>query len=201
MIAEYLAAVWAPWRRVNRTEFNLALLLLSLPGLLLSVFGGMDSAAGLFGTLGNLSNAMQGGGGVGDLEAMHRMVSSLNSTVAGAAAPAATAVAAPLNIGALLGNVLLFLALPFVRGRLLDIGYGSRTAMVGALLIQLSVLDGVLAVFGGKGLLPLGWVFGLLTFVSYFYLSLKAAAPRTRRRIGADGVARIVGDDDDYPRI
>jgi hypothetical protein len=192
MVMEYVGGLFAPWRRVNRTEFVLALTLLTLPGLLMQVTGMMESASGWLNTLGQLResfNAAQSGG-----PAMLQTLGDQVSQIAGAP----QAVAKTANVPGLINAVCLLMLFPFIRGRLLDGGQSAKMATFFTLLLQVSVINDAMAALAGTGSgpLPYGFVFGLMTFMGYTVLSLRGSRARRRNPLGPSRHTQL---DDDFP--
>jgi hypothetical protein len=192
MVVEYMGGLFAPWRRVNRTEFVVALTLLTLPGLVMQVTGMMENASGWLNTLGQLResvNAAQSGGPV--------ILSNLIGQVTDMA-HTPQAVAKTANMPGLINAVCLLLLFPFIRGRLLDIGQSAKVATILTLLLQISVVNDAMAALAGstQGPLPLGLLFGVITVIGYTVLSLRGSRARRRMVLGPSRHAQL---DDDFP--
>lgn len=175
---EYFNDLLQPWRRVSRGEFVLALTVLSAPGMVMLLAGMMESGSSLIGPLLD-AKAMVSQAQSGDMAALQQLTQQLTgSTSSGAATSGVTPAALPLNLGELVNSLCLLLLTPFVRGRLLDMGYTAKAAMVLALVVQLSVLAGAFAAVAQREILPFGWLFGLLTLVGYTWLTIRGGKPR-----------------------
>jgi hypothetical protein len=196
---EYLHGLLQPWRRVNRAEFIGALTVLSLPGLLLFLNGMVTGGAGILGPVLDLSNTLTMGqpGPVGALNTLQQL------SGAGPAGTQATAVGVPFDFASLLNGLCLLLLTPYLRGRLLDMGYSARASMGGGWAIQLSVLNTTLQALTEQNLLPWAWFFGLFTALAYLWLSLRGSQARTRPIKAVHGPASRakLTPDDDYPRL
>jgi hypothetical protein len=191
MFGEYITSLLSPWRRVARAEFNIAMTLLSLPGFMLSLMGMMSSGGNMFSSLSGLAKGFQGGQG-----GLEGLVNTLGAPIVSAT----PVVAGPMvDVGGLLNGLLMLLFTPFVRGRLLDMGISSRNALILAFLVQASVLNGTIQSLTGAGVLPYGLAFGLLTFVAWGVLAVKASKARTVGAIARPGTVIRARDDDDYP--
>jgi hypothetical protein len=194
MIGEYVLGLLAPWRRVGRAEFSLAVGVLSLPGLIMMLMGTLAAGATWLGPLQPLLSTS-----TPDAAALERLLQQLQTSQLMLNHEAAIG----LDIPAFFSAMCLLLATPFCRGRLLEMGYSPRVAVVMSLLMQLSVLNSAIAAVAGAGPLPYAAAFGLLTLVGYTWLAIRPGKPRTHRARGPANVAarqRLV-DDDDFPRI
>jgi hypothetical protein len=189
MFGEYIGSLMAPWRRINRIEFALALSILSAPGVILMALGFMHSTSGVMSGFQALNHFAQGGE-IGSIE-------TIINHAKGAVAPAATA-APQVNLPALLNALCLLILYPFVRGRFLDMGYALRRATLLAVVVQISVLNDVLAamVGAGNGPLPMAWAFGILTFVAYVGLTVAGSRARKMHDRGPSKHSQL---DDDFP--
>lgn len=172
---EYFNDLLQPWRRVSRAEFVLALTVLSAPGMVMMLAGMMESGSSLIGPLLN-AKAMVNQAQSGDMAALQQLAQQLSGP--GSSSSGVTPAALPLNLGGLVNSLCLLLLTPFVRGRLLDIGYTAKAAMVLALVVQLSVLAGAFAAVAQREILPFGWLFGLITLVGYTWLTIRGGKPR-----------------------
>jgi hypothetical protein len=81
---------------------------------------------------------------------------------------------------------------------LLDRGLSLRFATLLAVLIQLSVLNDILAALVGapRGPLPFGMAFGMFTFVAYIALSFGGSRARKAYDKGPSRHSQL---DDDFP--
>jgi uncharacterized membrane protein YhaH (DUF805 family) len=70
-----------------------------------------------------------------------------------------------------LNNVLLLGIFPLCRMRLRDMGYTGRAELGWAIVFHISVVDALIAAFVGEGVVPLGWLWTLLNFGGYIWLS------------------------------
>lgn len=193
---DYLNSLLQPWRRVPRMEFVIALTILSLPGLVLMLGGLLEGGSGMFGPLLAAREALQGAVPTGLPQA-----GTLLPTLTGPAAPStalANTVPHPFDATALVNALCLLLVTPYVRGRLLDLGWAGSAISMGVLLLQASVLvDAAQALAGFT--LPYGWVLQGLTMVGYLALSIlgSRARPPVHTRMFQPNRA----DPDDFPRL
>lgn len=187
MLFDYITGLTAPWRRINRLEFIIALTVLSAPGFLMMMLGMMDSLGGWMGSAQSMGQSLKAGG-----------IDHLVNTVRGVGAPADAPVKAMMDMPALINGLFMLLLYPFVRGRLLDRGLSLRVSTLLAVLIQLSVFNEVLAALVGaqRGPLPFGMAFGALTFVAYLALSFGASRARKAYDKGPSRHSQL---DDDFP--
>jgi hypothetical protein len=187
MFFDYLIGLMAPWRRINRIEFLAALTVLSLPGFIMLLMGIMDSVGGWAGHAQTMAQSVQGGG-----------LDGLLNTARGGGVPAEPTVSAVMTLPALINGLFLLLMYPFVRGRLLDRGINLRAATLLAVVVQLSVLNDILAALVGapRGPLPFGVAFGMLTFVAYLALSFGASRARKTHEKGPSRHSQL---NDDFP--
>jgi len=172
---EYFNDLLQPWRRVSRGEFVFALTVLSAPGMVMMLGGMMESGSSLIGPLLD-AKAMVSQAQSGDMAALQQLTQQL--TGPSSTSTGVTPAALPLNLGELVNSLCLLLLTPFIRGRLLDMGYTAKAAMVLALVVQLSVLAGAFAAVAQREILPYGWLFGLLTLVGYTWLTIRGGKPR-----------------------
>lgn len=155
----------ASWRRIDRKGFGLALLIVSVPSLL-ALFTMAEGAGGFIGPMLDVVGALKGVSAGGDasaaLESAQNAMSSLNG---GSAGPNGIAWMAVLN------NVLLLALFPLCRMRLRDMGYTGRQELGWAIAFNISVVDALIAAFIGDGIMPFGWLWTLLNFGGYIWLS------------------------------
>lgn len=187
MLGEYVGGLMAPWRRINRMEFVAALTVLSLPGFLMMMLGAMDGLGGWMGAAQDMGQSVTNGG-----------IDNLVNTVRGVGVPAETPTAQMMNLPGVINGLFLMMMYPFVRGRLLDRGYSVRIATIVAAVVQVSVLNDILAAFVGakNGPVPFGMALGMLTFLAYTLLSFGGSRAR---KVYDKGPSRHSQLDDDFP--
>lgn len=172
---DFLREFWdwyaAPWRRIDRKGFGVALLVVSVPSLL-GLFVMAESAGGFVGPLLDIVAAMKGLGQGGDpLAALETAQGAMNGLSGDVAQPGGIA------WWALVNNALLVGLFPVCRMRLRDMGYTGRQELGWAIAMNLSAVDGVIAAVAGEGVLPLAWLWTILNFGGYIWLSLAKGQP------------------------
>lgn len=171
VLTTFLAWYLAPWRRLDRKGFGVALLVVSLPSLL-GIFTMAEGAGGFIGPMMDIVMAIKGlsagGDAMGALEtAQHAMSGMTGGEAAGG-----------ISWFALLNNLLLLGLFPLCRMRLRDMGYAGRQELGWALAMNVSVLDSLIKTVVGSGVLPLGWLWVLVNFGGYIWLSMAAGKPQ-----------------------
>ncbi len=155
----------ASWRRIDRKGFGIALLIVSVPSLL-AVFFMAEGAGGFIGPILDILFALKGIGNgsdaMGALETAQGAIASLSGS---GAEPGGIAWMAVLN------NVLLLALFPLCRMRLRDMGYTGRQELGWAIAFNVSVVNALIAAFVGEGVIPLSWLWTLLNFGGYIWLS------------------------------
>lgn len=173
----------APWRRIGRREFGIALAVVTLPGLLFMLIG-WGSGAGswlepLMGFMGAGQDVSQNFNNSGDLANLQLGLERLQSMATGApnSGPAVEA-AAGFDWGGLLNGLLSLALIPLCRMRLRDMGWfgWQEMALIGAMYVD--VVAGLGQVVTGVYLLPLGWLWGLLNFGGLAWLTFAKGQPR-----------------------
>lgn len=207
----FLAWYLAPWRRIGRKEFAIALTVATVPGLILMVVGLGDSAGHFFGPLMNLANMGQGmdaavnSGDVaalqGHMNSMGNSFSSFGNLLGGGQAEQAFHV----DWSGAFNNVLLLALLPLTRMRLRDMGWFGKQELALTLAFNLSVFGSLVDSLTGWNPLPMASLFGILNFGGYMWLSMAkgkaytAVSERTdyTRSVTQDPT-RMDRDDDRY---
>jgi hypothetical protein len=186
MMLDYITGLTAPWRRINRLEFIMALTVLSAPGLVMMMLGMMENMGGWIGGAQDMTHSIKTGG-------VDHLVNSLRGVGVATAAPKAV-----MDLPALINGLFMLLLYPFVRGRLLDRGLSLRVATILAVVIQLSVLNDVLAALVGAahGPIPFGMALSALTFIAYIALSFGGSRARKAHDKGPSRHSQL---DDDFP--
>ena len=177
ILENFLAWYLAPWRRIGRKEFGLALTLATVPSLIIMVLGWGSSAGSFIDPLMSLAGIGQqlsnGGGDMGSLQA------SLEKLQAGATAvPAAKAVVASFDWSGLLNGLCLLAMIPIGRMRLRDMGWFGWQENVLTVIFNISVVEGLLQSLTGYDLLPWGTLWSLLNFAGYGWLTFAKSKPR-----------------------
>lgn len=203
MFDEFLSWYLAPWRRMGRVEFGAFLAAVSVPGFLLMILGFADSVTGwLAPVAGMLDIGKQmtsaANASMTDPAALQDVANQLtgDAFMPGMNAASTAAAAAHFDWPGLVNNVLLLALVPLCRMRLRDMGKTGKTELVWTVLLNVSPLIALLAVFG-VDFIPLGWAFGLLNFGGYIWLCMAASAPRVPayERIPAPQPQQPVADD------
>lgn len=171
-IDNFLAWYLAPWRRLGRKEFGLALALATLPGLLVMFAGLGNSAGSFFEPLMNLADMGRNIGNGSDVSGLQSQWGGVQTEML--AAPGTVGV--DWN-GVLNGSCLLALV-PLVRMRLRDMGWVGKTELAMTAAMNVSVLGGLVSSLTGYELLPLSMVWSALNFMGYAWLSFAKGRPR-----------------------
>jgi uncharacterized membrane protein YhaH (DUF805 family) len=193
---EFLSWYLAPWRRIGRRDFGIALLVATLPGLLLMFVGFGSSASHFMGPLMGLADVAQSG----NPDELLKQAQALQAGMGTGAPETGFAV----DWTGVLNNVLLLALLPLTRMRLRDMGWLGRKELIVAVVLNLSVANSLLVSLTGLSVLPLAWLFGVVNFVGYIWLSVaqgKAYVPpsgRTDYMVGPDDLKKRNDDDDTY---
>lgn len=164
-LQDFLEWYLAPWRRIDRKGFGIALLIVSVPSLL-AVFTLAEGAGGFIGPMLDVVGALKGIGDGGDAMGALETVQNSMSGVSGGNAQGGIAWMAVVN------NLLLLGLFPVCRMRLRDMGLSGRQELGWAIVLNISVVDALAAAFVGEGVLPFGWLWTLLNFGGYLWLSM-----------------------------
>ena len=160
-----------PWRRIDRTGFGIALLIVSLPSLIMA-FAMARNVGGYVGPMLDILFALKGLGAGGDVGGA---LDTMNNAMGALERREKTAYFDWLG---LVNNLLLLGLFPLCRMRLRDMGQTGRQELGWALAMNLSVVNGLIYNVLGVYVLPLGWVWTLLNFGGYMWLSAAKGTPR-----------------------
>jgi uncharacterized membrane protein YhaH (DUF805 family) len=193
MIDDFLAWYLAPWRRIGRAPFNTAVVVATIPSMVLSLTGMVEGAKGLLGPLMGLMGGGSGGG-TPDLAGMMngdfgggngggpdpaQLQKALDQLQQGASAPAPHGVA----WGDVLDSGIWLALLPLVMMRLRDMGKSGVMLWVFIVLLYAPILMQLAAAFAGD-------VFGtaqtVAGFVSFVLLAWMCVAKSHREERPAD---------------
>lgn len=176
-VQDFLGWYLAPWTRVDRKGFNTALLIASVPGLLLMFVGFGDMTSSVLGGLGQLKDLGSGGDPM-------QMVNGLEGMLA--PQPAGNV---PFDWSGLINGLCFVALIPFCRMRLRDMGWFGWQEVVWTVVLNASVVAGMVEVVTGRDVLPWGWLFGLLNFGGYLWLAMAKGKVRERHlEVPRDGV-------------
>lgn len=165
MLNEFIAWYFSPWRKIGRTPFNTALLLVNLPGLVSCVAG--KSAPSQGGGNMSLMNTLMGGQGIGEngMADVQNLFANATTTPTEAGLGAAD--------WAVLGIWLAFI--PLVQMRLRDMGFKRQT--VWSLTGVIYTCVGMEIISGLAGADLFGWVDTLAYMVSGAFVLWLCLAP------------------------
>jgi uncharacterized membrane protein YhaH (DUF805 family) len=177
---EFLSWYLAPWRRIGRGSFNIALVAVTVPGMLLMVLG-WGSHAGNF--LGPVMNIMDMGhqmeamnsnvetqGNVADVQ--RRLESFKDSSMGNIMGTASGKPADDKGVdwSGLLNALLLLGMVPMVAMRLRDMGKTGWVVWMWVVLFNVSVVDSLISSLLGFGIVPMGFLWGVVNFFGYGWL-------------------------------
>lgn len=198
-LQEFLAWYLAPWRRIGRKPFNIALFVATIPGLIFMVVGFGNSAGNFLEPLMNLTNISQP---VGNMELEHdaadrsigteqlRQVGfapQMTSPLDKLKKPAPTPVQQPVSRGwdidwsGIFNSLCLLAMIPISRMRLRDMGYFGWQEVFLTVVFNVSVVEGLIQALSGwdiSGYLPLGSLWGFINFMGYAWLSMAKGKAR-----------------------
>lgn len=173
-LESFLAWYLAPWRRIGRKEFGIALMLATVPGLLIMAFG-LGSSAGSF--IDPVMNVMDVGQQLsnsgGDLGSLQGSLEKLQTSVT-----ADSEVSEAFDWSGLLNGLCLLAMVPLVRMRLRDMGWFGKQELVLTVVFNIAVVGGLMKSVTGLDLLPMGMLWSFWNFVGYGWLSFAKSKPR-----------------------
>jgi hypothetical protein len=166
-LQELLDWYLAPWRRIGRWGFNTALTVASLPGLVMMFIGFGDMASSVFGGLGQMQDMMNSGDPT-------QMLNGLQGMMGG------TAGHHHFDWSGFINGLCFVALIPFCRMRLRDMGWFGWPEVVWTVLLNASVVAGLVEAVTGWNVLPWGWVFGALNLFGYVWLAFAKGKARER---------------------
>lgn len=181
LISDFLAWYLAPWRRISRWEFGVALMVATVPGLLLSLIGLGNSVGSFiepFMGLFSAGQSLQSAVGNGDISSLSHSLGTF-SALAMPAAPAPTSHG--IDWSSFINTVLLLATVPLCRMRLRDMGYKGHSEIALTGILNISVLNNLIVILTGWHLLPLETLFGVCNFAGYIWLCAAKSKPRAPR--------------------
>jgi uncharacterized membrane protein YhaH (DUF805 family) len=197
-LQEFLAWYLAPWRRIGRKEFGIALTVATIPSIIIMFMGFGSGVGGFLDPIMQLSGVGQQ---VGNLEletnTADRSIGSeqlkgmgfapqLSNPLASKAAPAPVKHSVPaqpsflgkIDWSGIINGLCLLAMVPLSRMRLRDMGWFGWQENFLTVVFNISVVEGLIQSISGFDLLPMGTMFGFLNFLGYAWLSLAKGKPR-----------------------
>ncbi len=167
---ELLQRFWAwyaaPWRTLNRKDFGIALAVVSLPSLVMAFFS-LGGAGGFIGPALDMMAAVKGIG-AGDASGLEAL-----SALGGGAAEEPG-----VNVMAVVNTLLLMAMFPLVRMRLRDMGHYGRQELGWAIAIHVALVNQLAEAVFGWAPVPMGWLWSVINFGGYVWLSMAKGKPR-----------------------
>lgn len=184
-LEDFLSWYLAPWRRIDRKTFGIALTIATIPGIIIMIAGWgssggsfLDPIMGLMGHGGGTDQQVTGAMSNADLQlTVEKMRGTLTGT--GGAVAATKAVAFSIDWSGILNGLCLLAMVPLGRMRLRDMGWFGWQENVLTVLFNLSVVEGLIQSMTGWDVLPYGNLWGFLNFAGYAWLSLAKGQHRT----------------------
>lgn len=190
-LEEFLSWYLAPWRRIDRKTFGIALTIATIPGIIIMIAGFGGSGGSFLDPLMSVS----GMGGGTDQQAISSMsnsdlqlqVEKMRSqfTPDGAAAAKDAAAKAPVKAAAwkidwsgILNGLCLVAMIPLSRMRMRDMGWFGWQETFLTVVFNISVVEGLIQSISGYDVLPYGTLWGFLNFGGYAWLSIAKAQYR-----------------------
>ena len=201
-LQEFLSWYLAPWRRIGRKEFGIALTVATIPSIIIMFMG---FGSGIGGFLDPVMSLTGMGQQVGNMELENipqdRAIGSeklkemgfapqLENPLApnqGGNKPAVTKPAplepAPskgwsIDWSGILNSLCLLAMIPLSRMRLRDMGWFGWQENFLTVVFNISVVGGLIQSVTGYDILPLGMMFGMLNFGGYAWLSIAKSQKR-----------------------
>lgn len=198
---EFLSWYLAPWRRIGRKEFGIALTVATIPGILFMLLGWGNSAGSFIEPLMNLTNLSQP---VGNMELENNpadreigvdalknvgfapqvgFTPKMNNPFA-AQPKMAEPVPTPKDNGVgfdwsgLINGLCLLAMIPLSRMRLRDMGWFGWQEMILTVLFNISVVEGLIQSLTGFDILPMGMLWSSLNFAGYAWLTFAKGKER-----------------------
>lgn len=153
----------APWRRIGRKDFGIALTLATLPGLFIMMFGWGGSAGHYLGPVLDLMD--------GQSDPMATM-----QGLWGGGTPIAPAF--EVDWTGALNSALLLAMIPLCRMRLRDMGWFGWKEVVPVVVFHVSVAEALVQSLTGYDVVPLGMAWGLATFAGYSWMTFAKGKAR-----------------------
>lgn len=197
-IQEFLSWYLAPWRRLGRKEFGIALVVVALPGFILMVVGFGNSASHFLGPLLSIGDM------AGNPDEMLKQAQGMSDSLKGMMGTGPQGEPFHVDWSGILNNGLLLLLLPLTRMRLRDMGWFGPKELAMTVVLNLSVADSLLYSVCGVSILPWSTVFGLVNFVGYLWLSMAkgkayvSPSERTDYTVSPTAPNKRYDDDDTY---
>ncbi len=157
------------------------------------VTGVAGSGVGFLAPLMNLKTQL-GAAQTADPAALTAMLGQLQAPVA-----ATSTTVAPFNMAGLVNGLCLLLLTPYIRGRLLDMGYAAATAAIVAWVLQVSVLHDTFTALTDFKFLPMAWLFSFATMLGYFWLTLRGS--QSKKPVHERLFKATPAANDDFPKF